>query len=82
MTKKLKQLIGDVCGRYAFDQNTKENRELLVRDLNSIPWNKYEFEDKTTIEMVSENNTFFVGLNPKTKKVIHLTINPTRINLF
>ena len=80
MTKKLlKQAIGDICGRYLFDPNTKENRGFLVRDLNSIPWSKYEFEDKTTIEMVSENVTRFEGVHSKTKKVIQVSINPSVI---
>jgi hypothetical protein len=75
MRKLIKKKIEEIVVKFLWEQNDSITREKFKNEL--IESTKIQFEDKTTTEMVDSNMVTFEGYDPKTKKIIHLTISIT-----
>lgn len=75
MKKSTKKKIEEIVVKFLWEQNDSITREKFKNEL--IESTRIQFEDKTTTEMVASNMVAFDGYDPKTKKIIHLTITPT-----
>lgn len=74
MKKQLKKKIEKIVTNFLFTCDYV-TREKVINELNEAT--KIEFKDLSTPEIIEMGLVCFRGYDPKTKKVIDLTINPT-----
>jgi len=72
---KLKKQIKTHLQEFLFEHNSKENREKLIAELNSIT-EDYKFQDITDEESVKRGLFLGLGLNPVTDKCLLVAITP------
>jgi hypothetical protein len=75
MRELFKRRFEHIISCYWLEPNTKDNREKLISELNTGM--NFNFHDITTIENIYDGYVIVEGLDPETKKLVTLTIQPT-----